>query len=130
MPRPMHFELHADDPARAQAFYQRLLGWTFHKWDAGSWDYWLITTGPKEEPGINGGLMRRMGARPASGQPVNAYVCTVGVPNLDAALATATANGGDLALPKAAIPGIGYLAYIHDPEGNLLGLMQEDTSAK
>ena len=28
------------------------------------------------------------------------------------------------------IPGIGYLAYIEDPEGNIVGLMQPDMSAR
>ena len=29
MPRPIHFEIHADDPDRAVAFYKGLFGWEF-----------------------------------------------------------------------------------------------------
>lgn len=130
MPRPIHFEIHADDPVRAQSFYGKVLGWSFQKAGVGPTDYWLVITGPKSEPGIDGGMIRRMGPRPATGQPVNAYVCTVGVADLDAVLAVAAASGATMALPKMPVTGIGWLAYLHDPEGNILGLMQEDPSAR
>ena len=58
MPRPVHFEIPADNPERAIEFYSSIFGWKFNKW-AGPMEYWLITTGEPAEPGINGGLMRR-----------------------------------------------------------------------
>ena len=58
MPRPVHFEIPAENPERAMKFYEAAFGWTFHKW-AGPMDYWMINTGPATEPGINGGLMPR-----------------------------------------------------------------------
>src|SRR6185436_19469492 len=54
MNRPVHFEIPAKDPARAIKFYEGAFGWTFKKWD-GPMPYWMITTGPGSEPGINGG---------------------------------------------------------------------------
>jgi predicted enzyme related to lactoylglutathione lyase len=92
-------------------------------------DYWLIVTGPDGTPGINGGLMPRRGAAPAEGQAVNAYVCTVGVEAVDAAVAKSLTLGGTVALPKMPIPGVGWLAYIKDPDGNILGLLQPDEKA-
>ncbi len=71
MPRVVHFEIHAADPNRAVNFYQTLFGWTFQKWE-GPMEYWLITTGPNEQPGINGGLVQRQGE--IDGQAVIAYV--------------------------------------------------------
>ena len=47
----------------------------------------VFVTGNAPEPGINGGLVRRRGAAPAADQPVNAFVCTIGVADLDATLA-------------------------------------------
>jgi len=91
-------------------------------------EYWLITTGPDSEPGINGGLMRRQGE--IDGQAVIAYVCTIGVADLEATMATVEANGGKVALPKMPIPGMGWLAYYKDTEGNIFGMMQPDESAK
>jgi uncharacterized protein len=129
MPRPIHFEIHAEDPERAIKFYTELLGWEFKKWD-GPMPYWMCMTGPDGEPGINGGLMKRMGPPPADMQAVNAYVCTVGVTDLDARVAKGLTLGGTVALPKMAVPGIGWLAYLKDTEGNIFGMMQADPAAK
>jgi predicted enzyme related to lactoylglutathione lyase len=127
MPRVVHFEIHAADPERGVKFYENVFGWTFQKWE-GPMDYWLITTGPDSEPGINGGLIRRQGG--IDGQAVIAYVCTVGVDDLDAAMASVEANGGTVAVPKMPIPGVGWLAYYKDTEGNIFGIMQSDPTAK
>src|SRR5215813_525790 len=85
MPRVMHFEIHAEDPARAIRFYESLLGWQFTAWGGGEVEYWLIKTGEDGTPGINGGLVRRRGA--IDGQAVIAFVCTVDVTDLAATLA-------------------------------------------
>lgn len=121
MPRVVHFEIHAGDPERAITFYQKLFGWTFQKWD-GPMEYWMVVTGEESSPGINGGLVRRQGE--IDGQAVIAYVCTVDVADIDASIAAAEANGGNLALPKMEIPGLGWLAYYKDTEGNIFGMMQ------
>jgi predicted enzyme related to lactoylglutathione lyase len=128
MPRVVHFEIHADDPDRAAGFYTSLFGWRIDKWD-GPVDYRLVTTGPDTERGINGGIVPRRGPRPSAGQAVNAYVCTVEVTDLDDRLAKAATLGAELALAKMPVPGVGWLAYIKDTEGNILGLMQPDPSA-
>jgi predicted enzyme related to lactoylglutathione lyase len=129
MGRVIHFEIHAENPERAVAFYEKLLAWQFQKWD-GPMDYWLVSTGDQAQPGINGGLVRRHGPGPAEMQAVNSYVCTAGVDQLDPLLALVPTIGGSIALPKMPVPGIGWLAYVKDTEGNLLGLMQTDPAAK
>jgi uncharacterized protein len=129
MPRPVHFEIHAADPARARRFYEGLFGWTFTPLDF--MNYSLIRTGEAGAPGIDGGLFERTGPNPdiAAPTPVIGYVCTVGVEDLDADIARALALGGSLAVPKAAIPGVGWLAYCKDTEANIFGMMQNDPSA-
>lgn len=127
MPRVVHFEIHAGDPERAVNFYQKLFGWSFQKWE-GPMEYWVVTTGPDDQPGINGGLMRRQSE--IDGQAVIAYVCTVDVSDVDASLKTALDNGATVALPKMPIPGVGWLVYCKDTEGNIFGMMQNDPSAK
>ena len=127
MPRVIHFEVHADDPDRAIRFYSTLLGWHFTKW-AGPMDYWLIKTGAPEQPGIDGGMVRRHAG--PGGDKVIAFVCTVDTPNLDEYLTKAAALGATIALPRMPIPGVGWLAYIKDPEGNILGMMQPDAAAR
>ena len=42
----------------------------------------------------------------------------------------ALATGGTMALPKMPVPGVGWLAYVKDTEGNILGMMQRDTGAR
>ncbi|MFL5588805.1 MAG: VOC family protein [Ktedonobacteraceae bacterium] len=126
MPRVVHFEIHADDPQRAVTFYQDIFGWQINKW-GGPEDYWLVITGPDNEPGINGAILRRHG--PVNGDAVIAYVCTIDVPSVDDVTAKITAHGGTIALPKMAVPQVGWLAYGKDTEGNIFGVMQSDPSA-
>ena len=82
MPRVVHFEIHAEDPERAVAFYTSVFGWEITKW-AGPQDYWLLKTGPDGQRGINGGLVRRHGPGPVEMQAVNSYVCTVDSTSVD-----------------------------------------------
>ena len=127
MPRVVHFEIHADNPERAVRFYQGLFGWKFNKWD-GPEAYWLILTGPDGEPGINGGLMHRRGT--IDGTAVIGYVCTVQVDALDPLVDRVVASGGQIAVPRMAIPGVGWLAYCKDTEGNIFGMTQPDATAR
>jgi len=122
MPRVIFFELPADDPKRAIAFYEKVFGWTITKWE-GPFDYWLITTGPDDEPGINGAIMpRRM--------PEQVTVDTMSVESVDDFTKRIVEAGGTVMIPKQAVPGQGYLAYCTDTEGNVFGVMQMDPSAK
>ncbi|MBI2515644.1 MAG: VOC family protein [Opitutae bacterium] len=129
MPRPIHFEIQADDPARAIKFYESLFGWAFQKWD-GPMPYWLVTTGPDEQRGINGGLHPRMGPKPQPPQAVIGFVCTVDVDSVDAYATKVGKAGGQVCVPKMPIPGVGWLAYANDTENNLFGMMQVDAAAK
>src|SRR5262249_52985501 len=119
MGRPIHFEIPAGDPERLIDFYTKVFGWSFNRW--GSEPYWLIKTG--EGQGIDGGLMKR---KSPEAQTVN----TIQVDSLDKSLEAVKASGGTEAVPKIAIPGVGWLAYCKDPEGTLFGMMEMDQSAK
>jgi len=121
MPRPVHFELPAADPERAAKFYTDVFGWTIQKFD-GPIEYWLVTTGEDGEPGINGGIHRPQG-------PSQVTTNTIGVDDLDATVEKATAAGATVVAPRMAIPGMGWLAYLTDTEGNAFGLMEPDESA-
>ena len=120
--RVIHFEIPADDPQRAVDFYTRVFDWTFQKW-AGPQDYWLVTTGASQEPGINGGLLKRQ-------HPGMSTVNTVQVTNLDQTVAQIEKAGGHTVVPRMAIPGVGHLAYCSDTENNVFGVMQPDADAK
>jgi len=129
MNRVIHFEIHAEDPERAQRFYKDMFAWRFKPWEGVP--YWIIETGDGSGgQGIDGGLVLRRGEAPKEGQPVNAFPCTVEVADLDAMLQRVDTAGGSVALPRMPIPGVGWLAYCKDTEGNLFGMMQPDPTAK
>jgi predicted enzyme related to lactoylglutathione lyase len=122
MPRVVHFEINADDPERAIRFYTCVFGWTVQKWD-GPVDYWLLVTGDAQEPGIDGAITLR-------GNPPEGMVTTVDVPSIDECMAKVKENGGTVIVPKMPVPGVGWLAYCKDTEGNTFGMMQADTHAR
>ena len=130
MNRVMHFEIQAENPERAMAFYKGVFGWGFEKW--GDHDYWMIMTAPKEsaEPGINGGLMPRPCKTPPEGCGTNGYVCTAVIADFEATAAKIMASGGKLAMPKFAIPGMAWQGYFLDTEGNTFGIHEPDPQAK
>ena len=80
MGRVVHFEIHCGDLDRAERFYRDVFGWTLQRWKGAPIDYRLVTTGPDEEPGIDGALIPRRGD--ASGDAVIAFVNTVLVEDL------------------------------------------------
>jgi predicted enzyme related to lactoylglutathione lyase len=128
MGRVVHFEIHASDPERLVPFYTQLFGWRITKVEG--MDYWLLSTGQEGTPGIDGGLVRRPGGGPpAPGQSVNAFVCTVDVADCAATVEEAKSLGATVALPRMAVGGVGWLAYLLDPDGNTFGVMQSDPSA-
>jgi uncharacterized protein len=119
MARPIHFEVFAGDPEAMAGFYERAFGWKVTKADIpGDNPYWLITTGDDAEVGINGG----MGQGPAP--PFPGTTTTMGVDDLDAAVAGVEAAGGSVLMGRMEIPGVGSLAYVADPEGHAFGMLQ------
>jgi predicted enzyme related to lactoylglutathione lyase len=122
MNRVIHFEIQADDINRAILFYQKVFGWTIKKWEGTGMDYWLIMTGPKEEPGIDGGMAKRQTPGPCG--CIGTYVCTIGVKDIDETTKKITENGGAILMPKQELMGVGLFASCKDTEGNTFSVMQ------
>lgn len=122
MPRVVHFEIPADNPERAIAFYRKALNWEFQKFE-GPMSYWMVRTGPGDERGIDGGLMPRE-------YPGQGPATVVGVESVDDVSRQIKNAGGETVAPKMAIPGVGYAAYFKDPEGNVFGIFQDDPTAR
>jgi uncharacterized protein len=128
MPKPVHFEIHCGDVARARKFYGDVFGWGFTKYEASpAMEYWLIDT--KEEGGMTGGLLPRHAPLTPTPTP-SAFVVTIGVTSLDEYVSKCMAAGASAVMPKMAIPGIGWQAYLLDSEKNIFGLHQTDAGAK
>jgi uncharacterized protein len=116
MNKVVHFEIPADDIARAKIFYGETFGWELE--DVPDIAYTVAKTAPINEPGaINGGIVKRtdISKRP---------VLYVSVSDVDEALRKVEENGGEIAFPKKDVPGMGAYAQIADSEGNIIGLWE------
>lgn len=120
-----HFDVHADDLPRARRFYENVFDWKFNAW--GPPDFFLITTGKEDNPGIHGALTKRR--EQVHGQPASGYVCTIAVADVDETAAAIEANGGNVVLPKICLNGVGWLIQFLDTEGNIVCAMQYDEKA-
>jgi predicted enzyme related to lactoylglutathione lyase len=120
--RVSHFELQADDPSRAKAFYESVFGWEVKPVLFPGFEYWTISVGAGEP--VTGGILRRVGPRPQPLQPVNAFTSIISVSDLTRVLADALSKGAMLAVPAFLVPTVGWRAFITDTEGNLVGLLQ------
>jgi predicted enzyme related to lactoylglutathione lyase len=116
MARVVHFEVPTMDLEASRKFYENVLGWKLTKWE-GPIEYWLVSTGDPATPGIDGALG-------GAANEFKATVNTVDVDDLDAVIKKVEANGGQVIMPKDEIPGVGWLAYVKEPGGAVLGLMQ------
>ena len=118
----IHFEIPAKYPEKTMKFYSDALDWSFEKWD-GPIPYWFTKSGPKSHPGIEGAI----GPKQSDDEIV---VNTIGVRDIDNVIKKIKKYGGMITNPKHAIPGVGWLAYFKDPDGNLFGIMENDMEAK
>ena len=126
MPKPVHFEIHCEDIARARKFYGEVFGWSFTYYEAADIEYYRIEV--NEPNGMRGGLLKRPGMVQPMQSP-NAFVVTILVPSIDAYTEKAKAAGALVALPKFAVKGMGWTAYMIDTEKNVFGLFQQDDHA-
>ena len=114
------FEIGTANLAKATAFYEAVLGHAMR----------LENMGPSEgavfgydaaTDGVGGALL----CGPTAPQPgaAGTLVYLDASPSLDAALARVIKAGGQIALPRQALPpGLGFIAHITDPDGNRVGL--------
>jgi predicted enzyme related to lactoylglutathione lyase len=125
MDKIVHFEIPADDVARAKEFYGSIFEWELQ--DYPEMQYTIVMTVPVDDkqmptqPGaINGGMMKRSNTTPSS------PVLTIEVQSIDEALKKVEAGGGETVTPRTPIPGMGAFAYFKDTEGNTLGLFETE----
>ncbi|HEX5408124.1 MAG TPA: AtaL-like protein [Pseudonocardiaceae bacterium] len=120
--RVVHFELPADDVARASKFYTDAFGWNLTPLP-GQRSALAGTTatgenGQPTDPGaINGGIASRGGA-------ITNPLVTLDVPDIEAAFTKIEELGGKRVQERVAVGDMGFVAYFADPEGNVVGLWQ------
>jgi predicted enzyme related to lactoylglutathione lyase len=120
----VRLRIFVQDPERARAFYARVFGWSLPA--NGPICYWVITSGDDSRLGIDGPDQVCPGHAGTVAVPT---VPTVHVADLDATTAAALAAGGEVLVPRIPLPGVGWLVYLADTEGNVISIMQDDPSA-
>jgi hypothetical protein len=107
------FDIAGTDLAAQSAFYKTVFGWEA--------DPQGRLTVPAATP--MPGLLR---VEPPNQGPVAERLIYIGVPDITAALAKITANGGAVVFPRTEVPGVVVLALFRDPAGNRMGLVEMD----
>ena len=120
-----YFEIQSSNPEREIQFYKAVFGWNFIKEEFVPIEYYRIETN-----GINGGLLKRPAKVPPMEFGTNAFVNSIQVENFDKTSELILQNGGQVALPKFAIPGRCWQGYFLDADNNTFGLFEVDENAK
>lgn len=116
-----HFDIPCDDLEGAREFYSRLFGWTVVPMPQMADGYLLLQTA--EDPAsLGGGLCQRTG----DNQHLRLYVT---VTDIDASADKLVKLGGEVAVGKTPLPSVGWVVTGTDPQGNPIGLFQEDKEA-
>lgn len=111
-------ELMTTDVDGAKAFYADVAGWEFDSMDmADGGTYWVAKVGG--EPA--GGIMAMPDAVP-DGTPPH-WRSYVTVDDVDAAVATATENGGTALFEAFDAPGVGRIGGFLDPQGAAISVI-------
>ncbi len=121
-----HFAIHIDDIERAKSFYDKVFDWGFNSY--GQDDFIQI----KADKSENGELIGAMQSRKYSpvADKIIGLECTIGVESIDAIIEKVKINGGQILMPKTAIPYVGWIAKFLDTEGNLICGMQYNNTAR
>ncbi len=123
---PRYFELQADEPARAAAFYGAVFNWRIARDGTMPIEYWRIDTGGE----IGGAILARSIAAPPERSGTNAAVVSMQVASFDASADAIERNGGREALAKFAVPGRCWQGYFLDTERNTFGIFEVDADAR
>lgn len=123
----VHFEIPADDIARAQKFYSEVFGWEISLMP-GPFEYYGIRTTETDESGmpksfgVNGGMYKRM-------KPGQSPINYISVEEIDVYASKLVEAGGEVIVPRMPVPGHGWMVHFKDPENNVLALWQPDKTA-
>ena len=109
------FEIPAADIDRVAKFYSDVLGVPMK---VEQMNTERLSMFPHQKPSVGG--CASAGGKPAA---AGAVLYLNASPSLDAALNRVPAAGGEIVVPKTALPpGMGFYAKVRDTEGNVVGL--------
>lgn len=112
-------ELLTADPAAGAGFYSKVLGWNAQPWE-GNEEYTMLSHGKGP---VGGARVIGKDALASKAGPI--WLTYVGVPDIEAALATVQAKGGQVIHPVTGVAaGGGRYAVIADPQGAVIGVYE------
>ena len=111
------FEIYVQDMARAKTFYEKTLEVTFEKLESPDIEMWAFPFN-MEAPGAAGALVKMAGKDSGSGGTIIYFSCA------DCAVEAGRAaqNGGKVVKEKFSIGQYGFIAFVEDTEGNVIGV--------
>jgi uncharacterized protein len=111
-----HIAINADDVHATRAFYAAVCGWHFEAWGPPGFHR-------AELPGgFTVAIQQRRELLP--GSPTVGAEVTITVDDVAACVERAEAAGGQVLMPPTPIQGVGRVAFVADPGGNPIGLLQ------
>ena len=113
----VHFEILGKDGEALKSFYSTMFGWKIDS--SNPMAYGVVDT-DSGGVGVGGGV-----AASQDGSASSAIY--IGVPDIDAKLKEIEAAGGKVTMPKMTIPDMVTFAQFADPEGNVVGLVEDDS---
>lgn len=121
------YDLMTSDPAGAQDFYSKLIGWGTQSWEGGDQPYTLWTNGEKPL----GGVLDMPEEVRESGAPPH-WLSYVGVDDIKASASRVAELGGSVLHGPVDIPNSGSFAVLADPQGAVFAIYQsaEDKPAE
>jgi len=117
----VHVELNTPDPKKAKEFYAKLFQWQLEDVPnpaVPDGAYTMIKVGQ----GTGGGIMKQIPGGPAG------WLSYVGVEDIRAATKKAESLGAEVMKDVTEVSGMGWLSFIRDPTGAVLGLWQARTT--
>jgi len=111
----VHVELNTPDPEKAKAFYSKLFDWQLEDVPdtaVSTGSYTMVKVGA----GTGGGIMKQIPGGPSG------WLAYVQVDDMHAATRKAKSLGGKVMKDVTEVMGMGWLSFIQDPTGAVLGL--------
>ena len=113
----VHVELNTADPEKAKAFYSNLFQWQLSNVPNAAVPTGTYTTIEVRE-GTGGGIMKQVAGGPSG------WLAYVEVDDIRAATKKAESLGAEIMKDVTEEVGMGWLSFIRDPTGAVLGLWQ------
>ena len=111
------FEIYVQDMKRAKRFYESTLEVSLQKLESPGAELWTFPMN-MEAPGAAGALVKMEGKDSGGGGTIIYFSC------VDCAMEArrAAQHGGKVVKEKFSIGEYGFIAFVEDPEGNVIGL--------